>query len=241
MPLALALKKSRFVDLTHPMDRDIPHFFKAVPMEKEDIATIGRDGYSVQRFHFEGQWGTHVDAPSHFAEGLRTLDAINVSEMLLPFSVIDVAGKVQENPDYALTLGDVGDFERNHGKIPPGSFVAMRSGWSLRWPSQELFLNRDGEGRMRTPGWSLEALQFLVEERDICAIGHETIDTDPGLKGESTGYAAERYILSKDRYQIEMMANLQLADQTGGIVVAAFPKVVSASGFPARVFALFPS
>ena len=239
--LAQTLRKSRYVDLTHPMDIEIPHFFKAVPMDKEHVATIDRDGYSVQRFSFEGQWGTHADAPSHFIDGLKTLDAIDVRDMILPLAVIDVSGKVALDQDYALTAADIADYEEQYGIIPEGAFIAMRSDWSKRWPDQEKFLNRDQQGRQRTPGWSLQALRFLVEERGVVAIGHETIDTDPGLLGAKSGFAAEHYILSKNLYQIELMANLNQADQSGGMVVAAFPKVKGASGFPARVFALFSS
>lgn len=237
--LAERLKKSRFVDLTHPMDVEIPHFPKAVPMEKEQVAETARDGFSVQRFHFEGQWGTHADAPSHFVDGLKTLDAIDVRDMILPLAVIDVSAKVMADSDYALTTYDIAEYEERFGKIPEGAFVAMRSDWSERWPDQKRFVNLDQEGRQRTPGWSLDALRFLVEERAVAAIGHETIDTDPGLSGATSGFAAEHYILSKNLYQIEMMANLNRTDQAGGMVVAAFPKVAGASGFPARVFALF--
>ena len=31
------------------------------------------------------------------------------------------------------------------------------------------------------PGWDKAAIQWLVEERNIGAIGHEPADTDPGF------------------------------------------------------------
>ena len=39
-----------------------------------------------------------------------------------------------ENPDYTLTLERVKKWEADHGSIPAGAFVAMRTDWSKRWP-----------------------------------------------------------------------------------------------------------
>lgn len=49
--------------------------------------------------------------------------------------------QVSENVDYALTVQDILDWEAEHGQIPEGAFVAMRSDWSKRWSSQEESLN----------------------------------------------------------------------------------------------------
>jgi kynurenine formamidase len=40
--------------------------------------------------------------------------------------------------------------------------------------------NRDENGIAHYPGWSLEVLKYLYEERKITASGHEPTDTDPG-------------------------------------------------------------
>ncbi|HEC01072.1 MAG TPA: cyclase family protein, partial [Sphingomonadales bacterium] len=46
--------------------------------------------------------------------------------------------------------------------------------------------------------------------------------------------------LSHDKYQIEMMTNLDKLPQTGAMIVASWPKASQGSGFPARVFAIIP-
>lgn len=235
------LKKGKFVDLTHPFDPHIPHFEKTVPMEMETVRNIEEHGYLVQRFHLEGQWGTHVDAPSHFFQGGRTLDEITVKEMLLPLVVIDLHDKVAKDCDYIITLQDLYNWEKLHGAIPENSFVALRSDWSHRWPDNEKMYNRDKDGIAHTPGWSLECLRYLYEERKITANGHETIDPDAGIRGPSTGYECERYILNRDKYQIEMMTNLDQCPEYGALAIAAFPKAKGASGFPVRIFAICPA
>jgi kynurenine formamidase len=79
-----------------------------------------------------------------------------------------------------------------------------------------------------------------LQRRHITAIGHETTDTDPGVATSRGDYSLERYILSTDRYQIELLANLDKVPECGAIAVVTFPKPKGGSGFPARVFAILP-
>jgi len=88
------------------------------------------DGFFAEIFIHVGQWGTHVDPPAHFHKGLRTVDQIELKEMILPLVCIDVHEECAKNPDYTLTLERVKKWETEHGKIPTGAFVAMRSDWS---------------------------------------------------------------------------------------------------------------
>ncbi len=187
-----------------------------------------------------GQWGTHVDPPAHFAKGLRTVDEIDVKEMLLPLIVLDVHEAAAANPDYTLTVEDIRKWERAHGPVPEGAFVAMRTDWSKRWPDTAKMRNEDDKKVAHYPGWSLEALKFLYETRKITASGHETTDTDPGVATTRDDYSLETYILSKNHYQIELLANLDQVPEAGALVVVTFPKPKKGSGFPARVFAILP-
>jgi len=94
------------------------------------------NGYSTEEFQFVGQWGTHVDAPSHFFEGKRAVDQIPVEEMVLPLAVIDIHEKAAQNPDYILLVEDILSLEDQNGRIPAGAFVALRTDWSgFHWRS----------------------------------------------------------------------------------------------------------
>jgi kynurenine formamidase len=240
------IRVKSFVDLTHAFSPGIPHW-KGFPDEKRDIldwyeprvGTLG-SGFYVQSFTHVGQWGTHVDPPAHFARGMRTVDQITVKEMLLPLVVINVHEKVAKNPDYTISMEDVKDWEERHGPIPEGAFVAMRSDWCRRWPDMEAMQNRDANGIAHYPGWSLEVLKYLYEDRKITASGHETTDTDPGIATSKDDYSLEAYILKQNHYQIELLTNLDEVPEAGALVVAAFPKPKDGSGFPARVFAILP-
>lgn len=245
-PLVDMLRSKEFIDLTHAFHPGIPQwpgFDNEVRVTTyhydEGIGTKGH-GFLAHQYNIPGQWGTHVDAPAHFARGKRFLDEISVKEMILPLVVIDVSSKVASNPDYQICMNDVRAWETKHGPIPKDSFVAMRTDWSKRWPNAAGMENHDNKGVAHYPGWSKEVLTYLYEDRNITASGHETTDTDPGIATSKGDYSLENYILSRDKFQIELLTNLDKVPECGALVVAAFPKPKRGSGFPARVFAILP-
>jgi kynurenine formamidase len=244
--LQKVLASKKFVDLTHDFAPGIPRWSgfpdeqrKTIYWYEKQPGMMG-DGFLAEIFTLVGQWGTHVDPPAHFHKGLRTVDQIELKEMILPLVCIDVHQECAKNPDYTLTLERVKKWETEHGNIPTGAFVAMRTDWSKRWPDAEKMANKDGQGVAHYPGWSLPALKYLYEERKITASGHETTDTDPGLATTKDDYSLEAYILGTNHYQIELLTNLDQVREFGAIVVSSFPKPKGGSGFPARVFAILP-
>jgi kynurenine formamidase len=160
--------------------------------------------------------------------------------MILPLVVLDVRPQVEGDPDFTLGADDVRAWEAEHGRVPEGAFVAMLTGWGARWPDGEAMQNRDADGTAHYPGWGVDALELLVHERRITAIGHDTTDTDPGVATSAGQEPAETYILAADRWQLELMANLEEVPASGAIVVATWPKPEGGSGFPARAFAIVP-
>lgn len=240
----LATKK--FVDLTHAFAPGIPHWPGFPDEQRRTIYDYEKQpglmgtGFFAEVFTHVGQWGTHVDPPAHFHKGLRTVDQIELKEMILPLVCIDVHEECAKNADYTLTLARVEKWETEHGPIPAGAFVAMRSDWSKRWPDGARMQNKDAQGLAHFPGWTLEALKYLYEERKITASGHETTDTDPGTATSKDDYVLESYVLGTNHYQIELLANLDQVPESGALVVVSFPKPKGGSGFPARVFAILP-
>lgn len=240
------VRQKRFVDLTHAFEPGIPRWPGFPDEQRETLywydegpGSMGH-GFFAQRFSLVGQWGTHVDPPAHFARGLRTIDQIDLKEMVLPLVVIDVHQQAAENPDYVIRMADVRDWESRHGPVPQGAFVAMRTDWSARWPDTKQMRNEDDRGIAHYPGWSLEVLEYLYDQRKITASGHETTDTDPGIATSAGDYSLEKFVLGRNRYQVELLANLDKVPESGALVIVAFPKPKAGSGFPARVFAILP-
>lgn len=227
----------RLVDLTHPLSPDTPRWDGFPAMEMEPIYTHEKDGFLAYNHLIAGQFGTHVDAPCHFNEGRQTLDYFTPDDMIMPLVVIDMTQQAAENPDYALTVDDVKKWEAEHGRIPEGAFAALRTDWSRKGTSEAMD-NRDAEGNKHYPGWHVDTVKWLVENRNIGAIGHETSDTDSAVYAATVGYDAEIYILSQNRFQIELLKNLDLVPETGALIFCTFPKLVGGAGFPARCFAM---
>ena len=229
-----------FVDLTHTFAPGIPRWPGFEDAVFSTVYDYDDDGFYAQEFVHVGQYGTHVDPPAHFHKGLNFADQIDLKEMVAPLVVLDVSTKVAENPDYQLTIDDVKAWEEKYGPIPEGAFVAMRSDWSKRFSDVDSFFNKDETGQAHYPGWTLDALKYLYEEKGILASGHEPPDTDAAVQQNDTGFAAESYILEQNHYQIELMNNLDKVPEAGAMVFATWPKPKDGSGFPARVFAIVP-
>ncbi len=234
------IQPRQFVDLTHAFSSGIPRWPGFPAEERKTLYTYEKDGFFAELFTHVGQYGTHCDPPGHFHEGLQMIDEIPVKEMILPLVIIDCSHSVAANPDYQLVLGDVRAWEEKHGRIPAGSFVAMRSDWYKRFNDFEAFYNKDDKGQAHYPGWTIEALKFLFDERGVTAIGHEPIDADAAVAQKEGFFSCESYVLETNRFQVELIANLDKVPGAGALLVCSWPKPKAGSGFPARLFAILP-
>ena len=235
------LASKKYVDLTHEFAPGIPRWPGFPDETRKTIYWYDKrpdtkgTGFFSELFTHVGQWGTHVDPPAHFIKGLRTVDQIDPKEMVLPLVVIDVHEEAAKNPDYTLPLDRVKRWEKDHGQIPAGAFVAMRTDWSKRWPDAAKMENKDVNGVAHYPGWTLPVLKYLYEERKITASGHETTDTDPGIAASKDDYSLETYILSTNHYQIELLTNLDQVPEAARWSWSVFPNRKADPVFP-RVY-----
>ena len=87
------------------------------------VATVAKDGYTAGKITIEEHFGTHLDAPAHFAAKGWTVDQIPVERLNRPGVRIDVSAKAAKDPDYRLTVADIKAFEAQQGAIPEGAIV----------------------------------------------------------------------------------------------------------------------
>lgn len=231
--------KYRWVDLSHVVSSETHHYEGFSDLQVNELFSFDKHKVCSREYTLVSQYGTHVDPPFHFVESGRKLHEIGVTEFAYPLCVIDASSKVKENHDYGLTVDDIKEWEKANGPVPAGSFVAMRSDWSKR--EGKLFYNKDANGECHYPGWTLEALKYLCEERGVGAIGHEPPDTDPASTQKTSLWAGELYYLKQDKFQVEMLTNLDKLPATGAIIFCTFPAVKDAPGFTARCFAICPA
>jgi Putative cyclase len=65
------LQAAVFIDLTNEFGPDSPHWKGFAPETVTTLFTIAKDGFHAESFCHPGQWGTHVDPPAHFHDGLK--------------------------------------------------------------------------------------------------------------------------------------------------------------------------
>ena len=232
------IASKQFVDLTQSFGPETPvwsgfgqaRFMPAFDPNTKRPYTIKDDGFRTTYYDMVGQYGTHVDPPAHFASDGITMDQIPLKQMILPLIALDDTPYIAKDPNHAFSVADLQEWEARHGRVPAGSFVALRTDMSRDWDA-----NPERFKRAPFPAWAFETIKFLYEQRGVVATGHESMDTDTTEKMDS-----ETYILRHGHYQIEVMTNLDKVPPTGALIVVTWPKVRNGLGFPARAFAILP-
>lgn len=225
------------IDLTHPLNDRSPNWegSKESPFRSAELGNIERDGYYSRTFSTQEHYGTHLDAPAHFAAGGWTVDQIPADRLVGPLAVIDVHHRVAGNPDYEVSVEDVNTWEAAYGQITSGSVVIAYTGWDSRWETQESFRNEGGDGLTHYPGFSLAAAKLLVNARDVVGLGIDTMSVDIGT---TTTFPVHMFTSQQGIYHLENVANLATVPPAGAIIVVAPIKLENGSGGQVRLLGL---
>lgn len=184
--------------------------------------------------------GTHFDAPIHWITGRDDIDVSEVplTHLVAPAVVLDVAGRVAEDPDFVLEVDDVRAWEDDHGPLPDGGWLLYRTGWDARSGDQQAFLNADASGP-HTPGLSVECARWLAEESPIIGIGVETVGTDAGgAAAFDPPFPCHAFFLGNGKYGLTQLQNVARLPTRGAVLITAPLPIVEGSGSPVRVLAL---
>jgi kynurenine formamidase len=225
--------KGRFADLTHTFRAGFP-VFTFDPPARRTLVTIPTAGFYSQEWTFGEHSGTHMDAPGHFVIGGRLSPEIAPDELIVPIVVVDIAERAAADPDAMLLVDDLIRFERGHGRIPEGALVAMHSGWGAKAGDPLEFKGGESFPDYHFPGFSVEAALWLVQERNVTAIGVDTLSLDPG---NSSTFPVHVEFLATDRYGVENLANLDRVPPRGALAYVGLIPWEEGSGGPCRVLA----
>eukprot|EP01012_Entosiphon_sulcatum_P037524 TRINITY_DN48180_c0_g1_i1.p1 TRINITY_DN48180_c0_g1~~TRINITY_DN48180_c0_g1_i1.p1 ORF type:complete len:242 (+),score=31.55 TRINITY_DN48180_c0_g1_i1:22-747(+) len=233
------------VDLSHSVGSQIPLWPGDPEVRVEDCATHEEHGYFLRKLTIGEHSGTHMVAPNCFFPGGAAIDAYPTLP-LIPGVVIDCQEQAQQDACHLLSVADVVRWEANHGNVPEGSLVFLRTGWEDRWARPKDFING-----MRFPAFSIEATQFLLDQRGVIGVATDTHGVDPP---SDESFAVNRTVLGRER-RIGTQGGTAEAVLPGGIVLeccrgmAALPakgfvvlvqplRIQGGSGAPAAVSAL---
>ena len=248
---ALVSGRIQIVDLTQTLSPDFPQIVlppemgQCQPFRIEEISAYDErgPGWYWNNFSCGEHTGTHFDAPIHWVSGRHlpqnSVDTIPVEHFVAPACVIDCSAQSAADPDHLLSVAAVEQWEREHGRIPAGSWVLMRTDWSKR-TDPVAYQNFDETGQ-HTPGPDSEVVQFLVTQRDVLGFGSEAIGTDAGQGFHlRPPYPCHYYMHGAGRYGLQCLTNLDQLPPTGAVLICPPLKILRGSGSPLRVLALVP-
>jgi kynurenine formamidase len=239
-------RQGKVLDMTYAFDETSIYWPTAAPFKLRQVSWGISEGgwwYASNEFSASEHGGTHADAPIHFAAGGRTIDRIPLGEWIGPAVKIDLSQKCGRNRDYLLCADDIRDWESRYQKIPEGAWVIMFTGIGTRhYPDKKQVLGTDKTGaaalpELSFPGFSEEAVEFLLKERNIKGIAIDTPSIDPG---KSKDFRVHQILLGANKLALENIANLDKLPPRGAVLYVIPMLIKDGTGAPARVFAILP-
>jgi kynurenine formamidase len=239
------------VDLTSNLDAGTP----LLPLPPQWPNTPAFQLHEISRYDERGpawywNWfltgehtGTHFDAPVHWVSGKdlpnNSVDKIPARLFIGPACVLDATRESERDPDFLVDIAFIENWERQHGRIAPHSWVLLRTGWSRR-AVPEAYLNVRDDGP-HTPGWAREASLLLAKDRNVLGVGVETIGTDAGQAAKFDPPFCNHFTMhGYGKFGLTSLINLDRLPPRGAVVIAAPLKIVGGSGSPVRAIAIVP-
>ena len=238
--------KGEWIDLSHDFSDETIYWVTAEPFKRTTVAE-GKTpaGYYYSAYNFSGaeHGGTHIDSPIHFAEGKKTVDQLQLDQLISQAVKIDVSAKAASAPDYLITTDDIKSWEDANGKLPEWCIVLFQTGFGSKWPDKKSYLGTDQKGPdavkdLHFPGLHPDAAKWLIENRKIHAVGLDTASID---YGQSTTFDSHVALMTNNIPAFENVANLDKLPAKGFHVVALPMKIKGGSGAPLRIVAFVPS
>jgi kynurenine formamidase len=245
---AIASNQVEIVDLTAPLSAETPilqlpePFANTINFSLEQISRYDAAGpnWYWNNIHTGEHTGTHVDAPVHWSSGRDGLDVSQLAlrTLVAPAAVVDVAERAGADPDFLLGIDDVRQWEADHGPLPAGGWLLLRTGWDERSADAARFLNADETGP-HSPGISAECARWLAEQTQLVGLGVETVGTDAGAAhGFDPPFPCHHYFLGAGKMGLTQLQNVASLPATGAVLVVSPLPIVGGSGSPARVYAM---
>ncbi|RSM91743.1 cyclase family protein [Kibdelosporangium aridum] len=241
---AISTRGIEVIDLTAPLSSSTPilqlpePFSNTIPFQLEEISRYDEKGpaWYWNNIHTGEHTGTHLDVPVHWVSGKDGHDVsqVPIKTLVAPAVVIDVSSGVAGDEDFLLQIDDVKRWEAEHGALPDGGWLLVRSGWSARSDDAASFLNE-----AHSPGMSAECAKWLAEDTPLTGVGVETVGTDAGAAHSfDPPFPCHNFMLGAGKHGLTQLRNLEALPATGTMLVVSPLPIVGGSGSPARVLAL---
>ena len=228
-PQAAVQRRIRVVDLTQTLSPEFPQISlppeigQCWPFRIEEISRYDErgPGWYWNNFSCGEHTGTHFDAPIHWISGEdlpnNATDTIPVEHFVAPACVIDCSRGGGGGPRFSAhrrPTSKPGRPRTAASRRAPGCSCAP-TGPSARTRSPTRTSTRPASTR---PGPDAEAVQFLIDERDVLGFGSEAIGTDAGQAYHlRPPYPCHYFMHGAGRYGLQCLTNLDLLPPTGAV------------------------
>ncbi|WP_242093808.1 cyclase family protein [Aestuariivivens sediminicola] len=239
-----SLSRAKIVDLSYDFSDETIYWVTAKEFHLDTVAYGDTEAgffYAANNFSTAEHGGTHIDAPIHFAKDGQTVDQIPLQHLVGKAIKIDVSEKALNNPDYLVSIADILDWEKKEQQqIPVGGIVLLETGYSKYYPDKLKYLGTEMRGPeaikdLHFPGLDPDAAAWLVENRDIHAIGIDTPSID---YGQSTDFKSHVVLLGHNIPAFENLTQLDKLPSNNFMIFALPIKIKGGSGGPLRIIAL---
>jgi kynurenine formamidase len=239
------LAGDRLVDLSHSFNRRTIYWPTARRFRLTQVAHGEDEGgwhYAANDFEAAEHGGTHLDAPIHFARKGDTAEDVPLRRLVGRAVNVDVRAPAAADRDHLISVADLQAFEAAQGRIPRGTIVLLRTGWSRHWPDARRYLGTAERGaravpKLHFPGLSEDAARWLVSQRRVRAVGIDTASID---RGQSVAFEAHRVLAAAQVPVFENLDGLERLPAEGFHVVALPMKIEGGTGGPLRAMAVVP-
>jgi arylformamidase len=185
---------------------------------------MAQDGYNTTKLHLYSHASTHADAPRHFLNDGKTLEAVDINKCVGPALVIDVTHK---SPNDLITVADLAT---RAAEVTPGSRVLLHTGWASHAELPDY--------RTSFPRISRELARWLVE-RGVWLVGVE-MPSVASIQDKVELTEVHQILLGAEIVIVECLTNLHLLPAE--VYFIALPlKIQGGDGSPVRAVALVES
>lgn len=177
------------------------------------------DNYHSEVIFMSTHTGTHMDAPSHFINGVSSIDKIPINR----FISRSVLVKITKASDELITAAEI---EALNVKILEGDSVVFSTSWENEVDKEYYFSH--------SPGLSEDAAEFLINKK----VNAVCIDSPSIDRGSDNNFPVHKLLLNKEILIVENLCNLGKIDSQNFTLIMIPLKLSGASGSPIRAIAI---
>lgn len=227
--------KSQIIDLTWPLISN-----KVTTWDVQDNFTLSttwnysdcntETKFHVQKIACPNGSGTHIDAPLHCFSSGKDIASLSLTNLIAPLVMIEIKESSLKKIN-SLTEKNILDFEEKNGKIDPGSFVLIKTGWGRFWSEPEKYRNS-----YRYPHITINAAKILLD-RGIVGLGIDTLSPDCAEQFNEKE-SVHTIILGANKYIVENVCFENGEPDATGSTIGIFPlKIENGTESPVRLIA----